>query len=393
MGAASRSGSAAHLADGPTVHGAAHRAARSTRRRGDGAAARRRRRGIAQERHRLRALWGSRGDADRYRGAPRARGPGTPRRGVSQGAAHLRAAIRVGGGRAEARAVLGEGVADGGSTAGGQHGGGVTDGEVVGGGGGRRAPPLLLRARRASQRTAIVVFRLEDRFQHSLGFLPVEILRRSGPVEDRRAPGVDGDASESEQPEEAAEGTPADREEQDQVGRVVEREPASKLVVTGVLVEEPRDRYRRGREPQRNPEARLLFREEEQEPGWCGDEEAHPLPVEGEAQWIALDAGEQQEGRLQVARQVLEAEEAVRTDLLVDAVRIQMAVPELARVPEPGGGHQPHGNGDRGEGNREEGEQARRSAQPLGERLPDLRAIEPAASRDRFEREEDGREQ
>src|SRR5207245_5235820 len=77
------------------------------------------------------------------------------------------------------------------------------EGGVQGSGGGRGLPPLLevvtgdgggsaplAKARRAERRESVVLLRLEDACEHGLGFIWVEVWRRSRPVEHCRAPGV-----------------------------------------------------------------------------------------------------------------------------------------------------------------------------------------------------------
>ena len=108
-------------------------------------------------------------------------------------------------------------------------------------GGAPAAPPLpqsRVRARREELRECCVFLHFEEPGWIHDG---IELWRARSvqPVEHRRSPGVHGHSGEGRRPEEAREGASAEREEQDQVGRVVEREAELELEIPAGLVEEP----------------------------------------------------------------------------------------------------------------------------------------------------------
>src|SRR5207244_3866167 len=102
-------------------------------------------------------------------------------------------------------------------------------------GGGRWRAPAA-RARRAELRESVLLLRLEDACEHGLGFINVAVWRRSRPVEDGGAPGVDGHADRGQQPEHSVEDAAGQGQEQDQIRRVVEREAEAELLPAVVLV-------------------------------------------------------------------------------------------------------------------------------------------------------------
>src|SRR5260370_28368198 len=116
----------------------------------------------------------------------------------------------MGDGRAGPAADMAGGVAVGGSTAGGgrrDSGGGVR-GE--GSGGAPAAPPLRfppVRARREDVRLSTMLLRYETAQEHGALFT-LWHARSVESIEDCRPPGIDGDAGERSQPEEAREGPP-----------------------------------------------------------------------------------------------------------------------------------------------------------------------------------------
>src|SRR6266478_8161722 len=167
------------------------------------------------------------------------------------------------------------------------------------------------------------------------------------PVEDRGTPGIDGESGERSQPEEPGEGTPTEGEEEDEIGRVIEREAKAELVVAAVLVEEPGDGDERHRQPERSVEPWPLLGRQQIQKERRGDEEAHALSVEPDPEGTKLDLGQTREGVVEVALQERVVEQAVSPDLLVDAVCVQVRVTELAEAAEPGMVHPRHRNGDR----------------------------------------------
>ena len=102
----------------------------------------------------------------------------------------------------------------------------------MGSGGGRSLPLLLevmdgrgragarqARARLPELRESVVLLRLEVASEHGIACIPVEVWRRSRPVEDGRSPGVHQKPEGGEQPEQAVQGAPRQRQEHDQTGR------------------------------------------------------------------------------------------------------------------------------------------------------------------------------
>src|SRR5207302_7685935 len=93
-------------------------------------------------------------------------------------------------------------------------------------------------------------------------------------VENSCSPGVHGHAGERGEPEQAGEAAAAEREQQDEIWRVIEREAEPELVVPAVLVEESGNGHQRDGQPERAMKARFLLRPEQVEKERSSDEEA-----------------------------------------------------------------------------------------------------------------------
>src|SRR5207244_4227656 len=102
---------------------------------------------------------------------------------------------------------------------------------------------------------------------------------------------------------------PGEREQDDQVRRVVEREAEPELLPSIVLVEEPRQRHRGQGDPEESPKPRTLPWEEKQREQRGGDEQAHPVGIVPQPEWLEIELWQEQEGRAEVAPEVVEAEE------------------------------------------------------------------------------------
>src|SRR5438309_3230200 len=250
------------------------------------------------------------------------------------------------------------------------------------------------RARRPRARQSLVLLRLEDASEHGLGFLSIEVWRRSRPGERGGAPGVHRDSESGEEPEERVERTAGDGEEHDQIGRVVEREAEAELLPSVVLIEKRWNRYRSRGDPERRPQPWTLPRKEEQGEERRGGEEAHSVRVVIDPEWMELHPLQQEECGAQVSRQVGGAEQAVRADVWVDTVRVEMGVAELERIAESRFVHPRNGNGDRHHRGSEQCEPLEHlvSTARIPECQAQISAVERSAVAEDFEQEEDARE-
>src|SRR5205823_4281376 len=106
----------------------------------------------------------------------------------------------------------------------------------------------------------------------------------------------------------------------------------------------------RGGQPERAVQARLLARPEQIEKERRGDEEAHPFAVEADLEGVKLDLRQPRECRVEIALEKRVVEEAVLLDLLVDAVRVQMRMAELAEGAESNVVRIRHRDGDDDDG-------------------------------------------
>src|SRR5256884_528705 len=134
--------------------------------------------------------------------------------------------------------------------------------------------------------------------------------------------------------------------------------------------------------------ARVLFRPEQVQEQWSGDEEAHSLSVEPDPERMELDLRQPRERVVEVALEERVVEETEALDLRVHPVRVEVRVPELAETAESDVVHVRHGNRDGGDRQRIGNEPGQGGPPARG--IPQLAPVERAVRGERFKDEEHG---